>query len=178
MDSYATFLLCVWVSSCSALVVPLPSARPALALRDVSLPRVGDGVQVNLGLELAESTGKTLLVLGTHPGDFNCVEYAQKVRNCVHTPSFVLRAPTHTHTPMHKYTHSQSNVCTHTHIHTHTSTHTHTHTYTLLERVNILNILGQCARNEKCVTQLSLVWSVALDAERILNLDSKTLKEG
>jgi hypothetical protein len=35
---------------------------------------------VDLGVALAASTGKTMLVLGTHAADFNMVEYMQLVR--------------------------------------------------------------------------------------------------
>ena len=72
-------LLCGCAGTCAGLVVPLPAAKPAVSLDGISLPRVSDGVQLNLGKELAAtpSTGKTILVLGTHPGDFNMVEYAQ-----------------------------------------------------------------------------------------------------
>lgn len=64
------------------LVVPVTNApKPAVQLREISLPRVGDGKSINLGDALEGTTGgKTMLVLGTHPGDFNMVEYAQKVR--------------------------------------------------------------------------------------------------
>lgn len=73
-------LLGCWTGASWALVVPLPAARPAVALKDISLPRVSDGKEVNLGAALSATTGRTLLVLGTHPADFNCIEYAQKVR--------------------------------------------------------------------------------------------------
>jgi hypothetical protein len=51
-----------------------------VSLAQVSLPRAADGEKVNLGTALAPSSGKTMLVLGTYAGDFNMVEYAQKVR--------------------------------------------------------------------------------------------------
>ena len=69
-----------WAGICSALVVPLPAARPAVSLAQVSLPRATDGEKVELGAAMAPSSGKTMLVLGTYPGDFNMVEYAQKIR--------------------------------------------------------------------------------------------------
>eukprot|EP00419_Tripos_fusus_P024608 CAMPEP_0172723570 /NCGR_PEP_ID=MMETSP1074-20121228/84032_1 /TAXON_ID=2916 /ORGANISM="Ceratium fusus, Strain PA161109" /LENGTH=258 /DNA_ID=CAMNT_0013549841 /DNA_START=194 /DNA_END=970 /DNA_ORIENTATION=- len=46
----------------------------------MSLQRASDGKQVDLGAALESSAQKTLLVLGTHPADFNTVEYCQKVR--------------------------------------------------------------------------------------------------
>jgi hypothetical protein len=70
------FLLLAFLGSASALVVPLSAARPAIALEGVALPRVGDGETVDIGAALATSKGKTLLVLGTHAGDFNTVECA------------------------------------------------------------------------------------------------------
>jgi len=75
------FLLLAFLGSASALVVPLSAARPAIALEGVALPRVGDGETVDIGAALATSKGKTLLVLGTHAGDFNTVEYCQRVRH-------------------------------------------------------------------------------------------------
>lgn len=63
-----------------ALVVPLAPARPAEALRGLKLQRVGDSASVDIGAELAGSTGRTLLVLGTHAADFNTVEYLQQAR--------------------------------------------------------------------------------------------------
>ena len=72
--------ICVWMNACSGLVVPLPAAQPALSLKGISLPRVSDGKEIDLGNALSSSPGKMMLVLGTHPGDFNMVEYAQKVR--------------------------------------------------------------------------------------------------
>jgi len=69
-------------ASASALVVPLTAANPTKSLAGVSLPRVSDGAQVDLGAALAETAAgqRTLLVLGTHAADFNMVEYAQRVR--------------------------------------------------------------------------------------------------
>lgn len=64
----------------AAFVVPLSPARPADALKGVSLRRVGDGAQLDVGAELAGSEGRTMLVLGTHAADFNTVEYLQKTR--------------------------------------------------------------------------------------------------
>uniref|UniRef100_A0A7S0VSQ1 Uncharacterized protein n=1 Tax=Hemiselmis tepida TaxID=464990 RepID=A0A7S0VSQ1_9CRYP len=76
----ALALVICWVGGCSGLVIPLPAAKPAVSLNGISLPRVSDGEKVDLGPTLAATTGKTLLVLGSYPGDFNTVEYAQKVR--------------------------------------------------------------------------------------------------
>lgn len=72
-------ILCTWFGACSGLLLPLSAAKPALALEGVSLPRVSDGAQIDLGAALASSPAKTLLVLGTHAADFNMVEYAQRV---------------------------------------------------------------------------------------------------
>jgi hypothetical protein len=69
------------VHACAGLVVPLTGPKPATVLQGISLPRVSDGTEVNLGSALEPASGKTLLVLGTHAGDFNMVEYAQKVRH-------------------------------------------------------------------------------------------------
>mmetsp|Transcript_20089 Transcript_20089/g.39017 ORF Transcript_20089/g.39017 Transcript_20089/m.39017 type:complete len:299 (-) Transcript_20089:84-980(-) len=76
----ASLLLVCWAGISYSLVVPIPAAKPAVSLDGVSLPRVSDGEKVNLGPALASSKGKTMLVLGSYPGDFNTVEYAQKVR--------------------------------------------------------------------------------------------------
>ena len=64
----------------SALVIPLSASRPADSLQGVRVPRAGGGGHVDLGEALASSAGKTLLVLGTYPADFNMVEYMQRVR--------------------------------------------------------------------------------------------------
>lgn len=56
------------------------AVQPATELAGVLLPRVSDGEQVDLGAALSSTTGKTMLVLGTHAADFNMVEYAQRVR--------------------------------------------------------------------------------------------------
>jgi hypothetical protein len=69
-----------WLATCSTLVVPLPAARPATALKGMMLPRVRDGEQIDVGAVLASSTGRTLCVLGSHAADFNTIEYAQRVR--------------------------------------------------------------------------------------------------
>ena len=66
--------------TCAGFVVPLSAAKPASSLQGVSLPVASDGVTLDLGAELGSSTGKTLLIMGTHAADFNTVEYAQRVR--------------------------------------------------------------------------------------------------
>lgn len=54
------------------------------ALRGVQVTRVGGSASapVDLGLELqaATATQSTLCILGTYAADFNCIEYAQRVR--------------------------------------------------------------------------------------------------
>lgn len=75
------FLLVASACCCTALVVPLTASKPAASLSGVSLPRVSDGASIDLGAVLSSgSSGKTLLVLGTYAGDFNMIEYAQRVR--------------------------------------------------------------------------------------------------
>jgi hypothetical protein len=83
------FLFCfLWtLHYCAGLVIPIPAAQPAVSLRGVTLERANptttsDGnAVIGLGQALAAtaSNEKTLLVLGTHPADFNMVEYAQKI---------------------------------------------------------------------------------------------------
>ena len=65
------------------LVVPLAPARPVTALAGLSLPQARGGSSVELGAAVAASTAsrKTLLVLGTYPGDFNMIEYGQRLRH-------------------------------------------------------------------------------------------------
>ena len=60
------------LGAASALVVPLPAARPAKSL-DISLPRLSDGASVHLGDALAQTTTKTMLCFGTHAADFNAI---------------------------------------------------------------------------------------------------------
>uniref|UniRef100_A0A7S0LUB8 Uncharacterized protein n=1 Tax=Coccolithus braarudii TaxID=221442 RepID=A0A7S0LUB8_9EUKA len=60
--------------------VPIRAATAATALRAVSLPRVSDGENVDLGAALARTTEKTMLCFGTHAADFNTVEYMQRLR--------------------------------------------------------------------------------------------------
>ena len=70
------------IGGSEGLVVPLAATRPSASLSGVSLPRVSDGEQIDVGAALAATAagGKTMIVLGTHAGDFNMVEYAQRVR--------------------------------------------------------------------------------------------------
>ena len=70
------------IGGSGGLVVPLAATRPSVSLSGVSLPRVSDGEQIDVGAALAATAagGKTMIVLGTHAGDFNMVEYAQRVR--------------------------------------------------------------------------------------------------
>eukprot|EP00584_Thalassiosira_punctigera_P001799 CAMPEP_0172540698 /NCGR_PEP_ID=MMETSP1067-20121228/11648_1 /TAXON_ID=265564 ORGANISM="Thalassiosira punctigera, Strain Tpunct2005C2" /NCGR_SAMPLE_ID=MMETSP1067 /ASSEMBLY_ACC=CAM_ASM_000444 /LENGTH=323 /DNA_ID=CAMNT_0013326601 /DNA_START=726 /DNA_END=1697 /DNA_ORIENTATION=+ len=79
-----------------ALVVPLSAAKPTESLMGVSLPKVNfdndannlgaDAEYVDIGAELGRSgatdnsSGRTMVVFGTHAGDFNTIEYMQKVR--------------------------------------------------------------------------------------------------
>ena len=60
--------------------VPIPAATPATSLLPISLPRISDGEDVNLGQALGSTTEKTLLCFGTHAADFNTVEYMQRLR--------------------------------------------------------------------------------------------------
>ena len=62
------------VALCAAsLVVPAFMIKPAEKLVSTALTRVADGASVDLGAALTDTTAKTLLVLGTHAGDFNSV---------------------------------------------------------------------------------------------------------
>ena len=86
MSAHACALALILAGICmqgaSGLVVPLPAARPATSLSGVSLPRVADGKEVDLGAAIAETGvgARTMVIFGTYPADFNCVEYMQKVR--------------------------------------------------------------------------------------------------
>jgi hypothetical protein len=66
----------------AGLTVPLSAAKPATSLQGMSLPRVSDGTLVDLGeaLSSTEVGGKTMMVLGSFPADFNCIEYMQRIR--------------------------------------------------------------------------------------------------
>lgn len=87
----------------SALVIPIAAANPKVSLAGISLSRVvldknnsnrnDDGENsnrnenddnelsmVDLGAELGNGNGsRTMLVFGTHAGDFNTIEYLQKI---------------------------------------------------------------------------------------------------
>ena len=67
---------------CFGLIVALPAATPAESLQGIALDRLKDGQSVDLGeaLSSTKAGSKTMLVLGTHPADFNTIEYAQRVR--------------------------------------------------------------------------------------------------
>ena len=67
-------------SGCTGVVVPLTAAKPSSSLAGVQLLRASDGELIDLGTALAQTKDKTLLVLGSHPGDFNTIEYCQRVR--------------------------------------------------------------------------------------------------
>lgn len=70
-------------------MIPLSAAKPAESLSGVSLPRVifaanqGESQSYDIGAELVSTKegSKTMLVFGTHAGDFNTIEYMQKVRS-------------------------------------------------------------------------------------------------
>ena len=88
-----------------ALVVPLSAAKPTQSLMGVSLPKVTLDGNINIneneneieyldvGAELATNTNdgvsgdgdgdkkRTMVVFGTHAGDFNTIEYMQKIRS-------------------------------------------------------------------------------------------------
>ena len=76
--SFLTILSCA-----TGLVVPLSATRPTTSLQGVTLPRVSDGVPVDLGQVAASSMddARTLIILGTYPADFNMIEYGQKLRH-------------------------------------------------------------------------------------------------
>eukprot|EP00283_Hemiselmis_rufescens_P019007 CAMPEP_0173436890 /NCGR_PEP_ID=MMETSP1357-20121228/17522_1 /TAXON_ID=77926 /ORGANISM="Hemiselmis rufescens, Strain PCC563" /LENGTH=138 /DNA_ID=CAMNT_0014402041 /DNA_START=65 /DNA_END=478 /DNA_ORIENTATION=+ len=75
----SSLLLLCMAAATHSLVVPLPASNPSHSLRSISLERATDGQKVDLGPSLASTTGKTLLILGSYPADFNTIEYAQKV---------------------------------------------------------------------------------------------------
>jgi len=71
------------IATCNGLVVPLSPSNPATSLSGITLPRadgVGEASTVDLGQAVASTSGKTLVVLGTHAADFNSVEYIQRVK--------------------------------------------------------------------------------------------------
>ena len=55
-------------------------AAPGQLLSGCLLPRVSDGVKVDLG-QLLSAPVTTLVIFGTYPADFNMIEYAQKLRH-------------------------------------------------------------------------------------------------
>merc|ERR1719253_1436667 len=73
---------------CLALVVPITAANPAKSLQGITLSRVADGTEIDLGDALAGTTATgdaaasemTMLILGTHPADFNMIEYCQRAQ--------------------------------------------------------------------------------------------------
>eukprot|EP00548_Thalassiothrix_antarctica_P017628 CAMPEP_0194192704 /NCGR_PEP_ID=MMETSP0154-20130528/71733_1 /TAXON_ID=1049557 /ORGANISM="Thalassiothrix antarctica, Strain L6-D1" /LENGTH=308 /DNA_ID=CAMNT_0038916359 /DNA_START=57 /DNA_END=983 /DNA_ORIENTATION=+ len=74
---------------CDSLVIPLSTAKPAESLNGISLEKVnicasqGEFQSYDIGAELSstEEGIKTMLVFGTHAGDFNTIEYMQKLRS-------------------------------------------------------------------------------------------------
>lgn len=85
MSNFQSFIvvLCLSICSCLGLIVPIPAATPAESLKGVSLERLEDGKPIDLGeaLSSTDANSKTMLVLATHPADFNTVEYGQRVRH-------------------------------------------------------------------------------------------------
>eukprot|EP00579_Thalassiosira_antarctica_P000098 CAMPEP_0201868912 /NCGR_PEP_ID=MMETSP0902-20130614/2620_1 /ASSEMBLY_ACC=CAM_ASM_000551 /TAXON_ID=420261 /ORGANISM="Thalassiosira antarctica, Strain CCMP982" /LENGTH=302 /DNA_ID=CAMNT_0048394323 /DNA_START=112 /DNA_END=1017 /DNA_ORIENTATION=+ len=88
-SALAWVLLLVLLQCNNALVVPLSAAKPMESLMGLSPPKViregttndADATSVDLGAELAAVTDKrTMMVFGTHAGDFNTIEYMQKIR--------------------------------------------------------------------------------------------------
>ena len=86
-------LLIQWnLPSHEALVVPISTANPKQSLAGVSLQRVrlddandrdANDASVDLGAELGDeknANARTLVIFGTHAGDFNTIEYLQKLR--------------------------------------------------------------------------------------------------
>ena len=75
--------LCFLLDAAMGLTVPMSAATPATSLAGTVLARVGADEQLDIGDALAATPagGKTLLMLGTHAGDFNTVEYAQRCRH-------------------------------------------------------------------------------------------------
>lgn len=88
-------LKCI-IPSHDALVVPLSAAKPTESLKGVSLLKVnlndgnadGNTIEKNEYLDISAelsggsttSNGRTMFVFGTHAGDFNTIEYMQKIR--------------------------------------------------------------------------------------------------
>jgi len=69
--------------ACSGLVVPISAANPSASLTGLSLPLVGkNGDTLDVGVALSTTTAsRTMVVLGTHAGDFNTIEYCQRLRH-------------------------------------------------------------------------------------------------
>ena len=59
-------LLLLHVHTIAAFNLPLSATKPATSLAGLTLPRVSDSEPIDIGSALASSTGKTMLVLGTH----------------------------------------------------------------------------------------------------------------
>jgi hypothetical protein len=86
--------IAIWIAPFhNALVVPLSAAKPKESLTGVFLPRVvldgdnkknydGNAELVNLGAEIGSGSidKRTMVIFGTHAGDFNMIEYLQKIR--------------------------------------------------------------------------------------------------
>jgi len=64
----------------TGLVVPLSPSRPVTALAGISLVRSSDGTLIDLS-DAAREAQQTMIVLGTHPADFNMIEYSQRLRH-------------------------------------------------------------------------------------------------
>lgn len=95
-------LKCI-IPSHDALVVPLSAAKPTESLMGLSLPKVilngntnaggGNAIEndeyLDIGAELSGhgstiiNNKRTMIVFGTHAGDFNTIEYMQKIRACL-----------------------------------------------------------------------------------------------
>jgi len=75
---YSSYIL----SYCNSLVVPIPAANPTSSLKGTTLPRLHDGVPIDLGEALASSSSskKTMLILASHAADFNTIEYVQRLK--------------------------------------------------------------------------------------------------
>ena len=91
--SWVLCLLIQWnLPSNEALVVPISTANPKESLAGVTLRRVllddekdqnENESLVDIGVEVSKITdqnARTMVVFGTHAGDFNTIEYLQKVR--------------------------------------------------------------------------------------------------
>ena len=74
--SHASWSLCLAPAGRSWVTLPQPSI-----ISRAALTRVDDGTYTTLFDEITEAPGATLVVLGTYAGDFNLIEYAQKLRH-------------------------------------------------------------------------------------------------